>query len=167
MVKKIHWRNNKKRSQDSQWWWFVSCLITSNLQTQNVFLQPYFEINSADFWMVLACCLKFELKWCLFSSSRTWRTTWRTRTVWSVSGRPCAPTRQNPAPAVWDGASRTPRGTAQTPWSYVSPLRFPCSIFFFFFLCVQLWECSPHLQEQSSAAPSLLLIYSWSCASKS
>lgn len=60
----------------------------------------------------------------LFSCSRTWRTTWRTRTVWSVSGRPCAPIRQSPAPAVWDGESRIPKGTAQTPWLHVSPFFF-------------------------------------------
>lgn len=57
------------------------------------------------------------------SSSHTWRTTWRTRTVWSVSGRPCAPTKRSPALAAWGAASPTPRRTARTPWSYVSPLR--------------------------------------------
>lgn len=66
--------------------------------------------------------LKWRLRCCVFPCSRTWRTTWRTRTVWSVSGRPCALTRPSRAHATWDWASRTSRGTARMLSSHVSAL---------------------------------------------
>lgn len=116
----------KKDISDQLWYNVASCSVNPNLlqkQTCSFVLQPYFVINAVFINMILACCVKWQLRWCLFSSSHTWRTTWRTRTVWSVSGRPCAPTRQSPVPAVWGRASRTPRGIAQTPSSYVSPFK--------------------------------------------
>lgn len=109
----------------------MNCFLfnLSNFAAQNkhrmFFLPAIFWFS----WLLIGCGLLFEMvaKVVWFPSSHTWRTTWRTRTVWSVSGRPCAPTRQSPVPAVWDRVTRTLRGTAQTLWSYVSP-------FFSFFL---------------------------------
>lgn len=71
----------------------------------------YWEWNNSRFLHVSAP---------LFFFSLTWKTTWRTRTVWRRSGRRFVPTRQNPMPALSASRMATPRKTAQVLWWHVS-----------------------------------------------